>query len=250
MNNVETINYQDLQALLKQYSRFFAEVRKRILATLVVFAIATLVGFIFYEQIIKFLISILNLNDINLVFTSPFQFINLAIGCGIASGLTLSFPLIIAQLLYFLKPALKIKEFRIILRSLPFSIVLFVVGFVFGALVMKWQIDLFLAKSTSLGIGNVLDISSLLSTVLLVSVIMGISFQFPIVLLVLLRIGVLSRKALARSRKWVYLGVFFFSILLPVDSILADILISLPLILIFETTLLFDKLFEYKRRKN
>lgn len=252
MNDIQNIDYQQLQTLLKRYSRFIGEVRRRILTTLIVFAFACVLGFVFYEQIIIFLIEILNLKGINLVFTSPFQFINLAIGCGIATGLTLSFPLIIIQLLYFLKPALKVKEFRTILRALPFSIVLFATGFIFGALVMKWQIDLFLAKSVSLGIGNVLDITSLLNTVLMVSVIMGISFQFPIILLVLLRIGVLARKTLSQSRKWVYLGVFLFSILLPMDSILADLLLCLPLLLIFEATLLIDRLFELnsKRSKN
>ena len=124
---------------------------------------------------------------------------------------------------------------------LPFSIILFLIGFTFGIVVMKWQIEIFLARSISLGIGNILDISKLLSTVLLTSALMGIGFQFPIVLLLLIRIGVINRQQLSKKRKWVYLGSFIFTIFLPPDSILADIFLSLPLIFLFELTLILSR---------
>jgi sec-independent protein translocase protein TatC len=225
-----------------KYSQYFTEVKKRLLFIIYIFVIASIVGFLFYEQIIKFLIEALGLGGINLVFTSPFQFINLAISCGIASGLLFSFPLIILQVLFFLKPALRDKEYKMITRFIPFCIILFLSGFAFGALVMKWQVELFLSKSVSLGIGNVLDISNLLTTVLITSALMGVSFQFPIILLILMRIGIVKPQMLRKFRLWIYLGSFIFAILLPVDSIVADVLISLPLILLFEVTLLINRL--------
>lgn len=226
------------EALIAKYSPFLAEFRRRLISTFIVFAIASITGFTFYETIIKFLIELLSLKGINLVFTSPFQFINLSIACGLTTGVIVILPLFMAQLLSFLKPALKRKEFSMVTRSLPLSIMLFVIGFIFGAFIMKWQIEIFLDKSISLGIGNVLDISRLLTTVLLTSVFMGMSFEFPIVLFLLVRIGLISRQQLASWRLWVYLGAFLFAILLPADSILADILLALPLIVFFELTLL------------
>ena len=233
--------------LIRKYSPYLFEIRKRIFITLSVFAVASLSGFIFYERIIKFLIDILALRGINIVFTSPFQFINLAISCGIAAGLILVFPLIIYQILSFLRPALKDMEYKMVVRSLPFSIVLFLIGFSFGILVMKWQIQLFLTQSVSLGIGNVLDISRLISTVLLISAFMGIAFQFPIVLLLLMRIGIIKHDQISKQRPWVYLGSLILTILLPLDSILADILLALPLVTLFELTLVLNRIFE--RRK-
>ncbi len=230
-----------------KYSPYLFEIRKRILATLAVFAVATVVGFVFYERIIKFLIDILSLKGINLVFTSPFQFISLAISCGLACGLVFTFPLLIYQVLSFLRPALRVKEYKMVVGSLPYSITLFLIGFSFGVLVMKWQIQLFLTKSLSLGIGNILDISRLLSTVLLISVFMGLAFQFPIIILLLARIGVIKHSQLVKQRPWVYLGSALFTILLPLDSILADVLLALPLITLFEITLILNRIFE--RRK-
>lgn len=232
----------ELKALLDQYSPFFTELRKRVFFTFGAFVISTFVGFVFYEQIIKFLIDLLSLSGINIVFTSPFQFINLAIACGVATGLVIVFPLIVYQLLSFLRPALKEKEYKTIVGFLPFSAILFLIGFTFGGLIMKWQIQIFLERSVSLGIGNILDISRLLTTVLLTSALMGIGFQFPIALLLLLRIGVIKSHQLSKQRLWIYLGSFVFAILLPPDSILADILLSLPLIILFELTLVLDKI--------
>ena len=201
-----------------------------------------ILGFVFYEKIIKFLIEILNLKGINIVFTSPFQFVNLAISCGIATGLMFVFPLLIYQILSFLRPALKRKELKIIVRLLPFSLILFIVGFSFGVMVMKWQIQLFLSKSVSLGIGNVLDISHLIATVLMVAVFMGVAFEFPIILLLLTRIGLIKHNDLRKQRLWVYFGSLIFAILLPIDSILADILLTLPIIILFELTLLSNRI--------
>lgn len=223
------------------------EVKKRLFFTLSVFLIGMVGGFVFYEKIVKFLIGALSLNGINIVFTSPFQFINLAISCGVITGLVISFPLIISQILSFLKPALRPKEYKMILGFLPFAIALFILGFSFGAVIMKWQIEIFLGRSVTLGIGNILDISRLLSTVLITSALMGIGFQFPIVLLILMRTGILKHHQLSKQRPWVYLGSFMFALLLPPDSLIADFILTLPLVILFEFTLILNKIMERSR---
>lgn len=247
MENIKPLESSELAAIIDKYSPFFREARKRFFFTLSLFAIATLTGFVFYENIIRFLISALSLEGINIVFTSPFQFINLAVACGVVSGLVVVFPVLVVQVLHFLKPALREKEYKMLVKYLPFSIILFLVGFTFGALIMKWQIEIFLTQSVSLGIGNILDISGLLTTVFLTSAFMGIGFQFPIVLLLMLRIGIIKHRQLAKKRKWVYLGSFIFTLLLPPDSILADILLSLPLIILFEFTLILNRIHQKNR---
>jgi len=246
VENFKPSETSELSDLISKYSPYLFEIRKRILFTLAVFLAASIIGFVFYERIIRFLIELLSLKGVNVVFTSPFQFINLAISCAIATGLVFVFPLIVYQILSFLKPALRRKEFKMLIRFLPFSIALFICGFSFGVYVMKWQIQLFLEKSLALGIGNILDISRLISTVLLVAVFMGIAFQFPIIILLLTGIGIINRNQLSKQRPWVYLGSLFFTILLPLDSILADLFLALPLILLFELTLLLTRISERK----
>jgi sec-independent protein translocase protein TatC len=232
----------DLKLQFAKYSHFLNEFRHKLFITFCVFIVSTFLGFTTYEKIIKFLVEILSLSGINIVFTSPFQFINLAISCGVTIGIIVVIPLIIIQILFFLKPALKASEFKALIWFLPFSIILFAMGFLFGFLIMKWQIHIFLDRSVAIGIGNILDISRLLNVVLLTSCLMGLGFQFPVILLLLMRLGFLNHNDLARQRRWVYLGSFLFAILLPPDSILADILLSLPLAILFEFTLILNKI--------
>ena len=246
MEDTPLIESSELKSAIDKYSPFLAEAKKRLIFTLCVFAAATLAGFFFYEKIIRFLIDILSLEGINIVFTSPFQFISLAISCGIAFGLIVSFPLLVVQILSFVKPALRKIEYRMVIRLLPLSLLLFLTGLIFGFFIMKWQIKIFLDRSLALGIGNILDISRLLTTVLMTSVLMGIGFEFPILLNLLLRLGVVKHQQLAKIRPWIYLGSFVFAILLPADSILADILLSVPLIILFEITLILSKIQKVK----
>lgn len=247
MENIKSPETSELKALINKYSPFLTEIRKRIFFTLGFFVVAMLVGFVFYEKIIKFLVEILSLKGINIVFTSPFQFINLAISCGIATGLVLVFPLLIYHILSFLRPALRVKEYKMIVRFLPSSIFLFLTGFSFGVLIMKWQIQIFLNRSVSLDIGNILDISRLLSTVLMTSILMGIGFQFPIILFLLMRIGIIKHSQLSKHRLWVYLGSLIFAIFLPPDSILADFILASPLVILFEITLLLNRISEKRK---
>lgn len=246
MENTKSSETSELDLLINKFSPFLNEIRKRILFTVSVFAIGVVGGFIFYETIIKFLIDTLSLKGLNIVFTSPFQFINLAISCGVTTGLVLIFPILVYQILSFLKPALREKEYKMVVNFLPFSTILFLSGFFFGFLIMKWQIQIFLSRSVALGIGNILDISSLLTTVLFTSALMGIGFEFPIFLLLLMRFGIIKRHHLSRQRLWIYLGSFIFAILLPPDSVLADILLTLPLLILFELTLVLNRIFEGK----
>jgi sec-independent protein translocase protein TatC len=244
---IKPIESFDLETISNKFSPFLMEVKKRLFFTVSMFLIGLLGGFAFYEKIVKFLVNLLSLEGVNIVFTSPFQFINLAFSCGLVVGLIIAFPFIISQLLSFLKPALRPKEYKLVLGFLPFSIILFLIGFAFGAAIMKWQIEIFLARSVTLGIGNILDISKLLTIILLTSAFMGVGFQFPIVLLILMRMGVIKHHQLSKQRPWVYLGSFIFALLLPPDSILADIILTLPLVILFEFTLILNRILERSR---
>ena len=247
MDNIKPSETSQLSESIRKYSPYLFEIRKRLLITMSFFGVSSIVGFVFYERIIRFIIDLLSLNDVNIVFTSPFQFINLAINSGMATGLTLTFPLLIYQILSFLKPALKKFEYKMLVKFMPFCIILFLSGFSFGIYVMKWQIQLFLAKSVSLGIGNILDINHLLNMVLFISVLMGIAFQFPIIIIFLTRLGIVTRNQLSKKRRWVYLGSLIFVILLPLDSILADFLLVFPLVVLFELTLVLARLYEKRK---
>ncbi|TSC65944.1 MAG: sec-independent protein translocase protein TatC [Microgenomates group bacterium Gr01-1014_80] len=231
----------DIDNSVAKYLPFLSEIRKRLLFLLAVFFITGVLGFIYYEKIIKFSLSLFSLEGVNIVFTSPFQFVSLAFTSAFLLGTIIIFPLIVFQVISFLKPALNSKEYRSIVSLIPFSLILFTTGFGFGIIVMRYVVRLFYKKSVELQIGNFLDVSTLLSQILLTSVLMGLAFQFPIILTILVRLKIIKYRILEKQRLWAYLASLIFAILLPPTDLLSMFLLFLPLVLLFEFTLLLNR---------
>jgi len=240
---VKTNNETSIQENINRYFPLLTEVRKRLLFVLSIFILSGVIGFFYYEKIITFIIGLLDLNGVNIVFTSPFQFLNLAISSSLSVGLIITIPLLIYQLLIFLKPALKVKEYRSVMSLLPVSIILFVGGFVFGFMMMKYVVVIFYTKSIELNIGNMLDISKLLSQILVTSALMGLGFQFPIVMSLLMDFKIVSHKFFASQRPFAYVIAIIFAALMPPTDILSMTLLALPLVVLFELTLLLNRVF-------
>ena len=221
---------------------FLVEIRKRLFFTLAVFLIASILGFIFYEKTTNLILPLFSVKGLNIVFTSPFQFMSLAINSGFLIGLIAVLPLLFIQILAFLKPALNSKEYKTVLLLLPVSIFLFIMGFSFGVVIMKFVVALFYEKSINLNIGNILDVNRLLSSILMTATFMGLAFQFPIILTVLMRLKVIKYKSLVRQRLWAHMTALLFAVILPPTDLLSLILLFLPLAFLFEFTLLLNRI--------
>ena len=231
-----------LQDTINKYFPYLMEIRKRLLFIASLFVVAAIFGFVYYEKIITLILGFLSIEGVNVVFTSPFQFFTLAVNSGIFIGLVIVFPLILYQLMAFLKPALKSKEYKLIIALLPLSVILFVGGFAFGIAVMKYVVAIFYQKSLELQIGNLLDIELLLNKIILTGALMGIAFQFPIVLTVLMRLKIVKYKSIIKQRFVAWAIAIVFAALLPPTDILSLILLTLPLVILFELTLILNRL--------
>jgi len=231
----------DIESVVIKYSPFFSEIRKRLIFTLSIFIICAVVGFMYYENIVRFVLSIFDLKGLNIVFTSPYQFFSLAVDSALLVGFIAIFPIIIFQILSFLKPALRPSEYKAVLVLLPIAILLFISGFTFGVLIMKYVVVIFYQKSIELNIGNFLDVTKLLSQILTTAVLMGIAFEFPVILTILMRLRILKFRAVAKKRLLVYVLSLIFAVLLPPTDLLSLVLLFLPLALLFELTLLLNR---------
>ena len=228
---------------MRDYLPLLLEIRKRILIILSVFIAATVFGAIFYEKIVVIFLSLLSLKGATIIFTSPFEYMNLAFNSGFIIGIIVTLPLLVYQAAAFLKPAMTAHEFSIFKKTIPLSIILFLAGFCVGFVMMKYVGQLSYQTSLELGISSYLNISKLLSTVLLTSSLMGIAFQFPIVLTILIRLKIISYKFIAGKRPLAYIIVIVFASLMPPTDILSLVLLALPLVILYELVLFFSKKF-------
>jgi len=233
---------ENIQESFNKYFPYIMEVRKRLLFIAAIFVASGLFGFFYYEKIINIILSLLNFTGVNVAFTSPFQFFTLSINSGLLAGLIITFPLILWQVLTFIRPALTKKEYKIIVTLIPLTLVLFILGFFYGVAIMKYVIAIFYEKSVELNIGNLLDINLLLSKVIMTGVFMGLSFQFPIVLTMLMRLSVVKYKQFVKQRMLAYAVAVIFAAFLPPTDVLSLVFLTLPLVFLFELTLLLNKL--------
>ncbi|KKQ25058.1 MAG: Sec-independent protein translocase, TatC subunit [Candidatus Roizmanbacteria bacterium GW2011_GWC2_37_13] len=230
-----------LQTAITQYMPYLIEIRKRLFFVLAVFFIAAAVGFIYFEPFIKLILKFYNLKSANIVFTSPFQFINLAVNSGITFGLIIAFPLIIYQLVSFLKPALKSKEYISIITAIPISFILFIIGFSFGGWIMKFVVNILSQQSSQLRVQNLWDIEIFIKNIFMTSLWLAVIFQFPVVITPLIRLNVVKYQSLVSLRPMIYLALLIFTMSLPPTDILTDFLIFFPLAFLFEVTLLLNR---------
>ena len=226
-----------------KYYPYLLEIRKRFLFILSVFIIALIVGFFLYQNIVTFILRFFSLQGVNIVFTNPFQFFTLALYCGLIVGVIVIVPILVFQLLSFLKPALKPSEYNKIVSILPLALVLFAGGFIYGAAMMKFVLQIFYQSAISLQIGNMLDIENFLSNILITGLLMGIAFLFPIVMTILMLLNIVKREVFEKQRVYAYLIGIVFVILLPPPDLVSDIILFTPLVILFELTLILNRIF-------
>ena len=231
----------EVQESIKRYLPYLEELRKKFFIFIGVFLVTAVASGVFYQDIFRFLLSRFNLTGINMVMTNPNQIVELGIEMGIFVGLIISVPVLIYFLLGFLKPALSPTEFKLIISLLPGSFFLFLFGFGFGIWVMQFVVSMFASAAQSMNTQNLWDVGTFFNQIIFSGAAMGFLFQFPIILTALMRLHVISKKMLAKQRSYIYVIMLIIAALLPSTDIFSLILLTIPLLLLFEITLLLNK---------
>ena len=177
-----------------QYAPYLRELKSRLTPVGIVFCIALLVGFFLSDKITLGVLTFFSYRGVNIVMTSPFQFVGLSFINSLVLGIVCAMPLLIFQLIGFIKPALTKHEYHSLIGYLPWGGLLFISGFLFGFWVMRFVVAIYASVSNSYKIGNLWDLQRLYMSVLITSFLLGITFQFPIILSALVRFGFLKRS--------------------------------------------------------
>jgi len=218
------------------------ELKKRIIRTIFFFFIAFGVSYAFSKDIYIFLThplaEALGGEQRNMIYTSLTEAFFTYMKLAFFAAVFLSFPMIAAQVYFFLAPGLYKKERRFLIPFLVAAPVLFALGaaFVFYFIMpLAWKFFLgFESGGTANGLPIVLQakVSEYLSLVMHLMLGFGFSFQMPIVLIILARLGIVQVDWLKRNRRYaVVIIVIVAAILTPPDVIsqigLASILYGL-----------------------
>jgi sec-independent protein translocase protein TatC len=156
-------------------------------------------------------------------------------------ALLLAMPVVLYQLWAFVAPGLYKREKRLALPLLVSAVVLFYAGCAFAYYVVLPAMFAFLTASAPEGVAMMTDISRYLDFVLVMFLAAGIGFEVPVAVLILALLGWVTPAQLAHARGYVVVGIFVVAaVITPPDGI-SQILLALPMVLLYEVGLVFAR---------
>lgn len=231
-----------LDTQIAKYLPYLQELQRKLYTILFVSVIVGTIAGWNYQHILKWTMHFFRLEGITIVMTSPYQFINLAVNTGFVAGVSVGLPLLGFYLIRFVKPALKPHEYRLLTHLFPLSIFLFIVGFLFGAWIIQFVVKIYANTTLELAVQNYWDIGSFFSHIITTGISLALVFEFPIILLALLQLGVIKVSAIKAQRRYIYAAILLLAAILPPTDIFSLIALTVPPLLLFEGTLVLSQL--------
>lgn len=219
-----------------------SELRKRIIAVAIFFIITLIIGMLFTRRLVLLFLNSNLPGNVNLVTLNPYENISLFIHFAFFVAIGLTFPFVIYQALMYIKPSLTKNERKIVI-IIPFiALVLFSLGAGLGFLITKQIIVPFLSKlALSIGIVNNWSINQFMMFVVYLSLAMGLIFQLPLIISLLVKFNILRPGQLKKVRKHTIIGLLVLAALITPPDLFSLIIMVIPLILLFELTIFIAK---------
>jgi len=221
---------------------YVAELRKRIIAVAIFFILALVIGMVFSRELVLLFLNSNLPSNVNLVTLNPYENISLFIHFVFFVAIALTIPFVIYQALMYIKPSLTRNERRIVLIVPFIALILFSMGAGLGFIITKYIIVPFLSKLTlSIGVVNNWSINQFMMFVVYLSLAMGLIFQMPLLISILVKFNIIKPGQLKKVRKQVIIGLLVLAAIITPPDLFSLIIMVIPLILLFELTIFIAK---------
>lgn len=228
------------------------ELRKRLVISAIAVAVGAVIAYSAYGPILNFflhpLCSVNGTNGCRLYVTGPADGFALRVKVSGYAGLFIASPVVLSQLWKFIAPGLHKNEKR---YAIPFVLVSFLL-FAFGALV-AYEVFPFVLKflqgAAGAHIRDIYSPQSYLNFILILMVAFGIAFEFPVVLVSLELMGVVSPQKLAKNRRWAIVLIFAAgAVLIPSSDPYSLFALAIPLVVFYEASILLGRIATRKKK--
>jgi len=182
----------------------------------------------------------------SLIFTSVAEAFFTYMKVAFISGLILASPFVLYQIWAFVAPGLYRHEKKYVVPFVLAGSFFFAIGILFAYYVALPVGFKFLLGFATDFIKPLPSMKEYLSFSIKFLLAFGLVFEFPVVLVLLARIGVVDAKALARQRKYAILLIFIFAAIITPPDIISQVIVALPMIGLYELSILLSKLFGKK----
>ena len=219
----------------------FSELRLRIIKTIIFFTVSFLVLYPFSNYLFEILLHVvggkLNLELIAIEIASPF-IAPLRLVLFLAFVLTM--PFLVFQVLSFMSPGLYENERKFVYTRSIIGTALSLIGILFSLFIVLPNVINFFQNIGPNSLIISTDISKFLSFFMLVTISFGIAFQVPLLVNALIFFNIIKKEKIKSYRGIVLIIIFFIGMVLTPPDVISQILLAVPMYLLFEIGLLFS----------
>ena len=216
------------------------ELRKRIIIIALAIVVASSISYIYIDEITEMLIK--PAKGMNFVYLTPPELFLTYIKIAFSMGIITAMPIILYQIWVFVKPGLKKKERSYIFLSFIMAFGFFVLGTVFSYLVIIPLTIEFFTKMARTDILPVFSIKSYISFCSSIILSFGLTFQMPLLIILLTQLNLVTPMMLKKARKYLVLVIFIVAAVLTPPDIISQVLMAVPLWLLLELSIALSSL--------
>ncbi|ATP40633.1 twin-arginine translocase subunit TatC [Solibacillus sp. R5-41] len=220
------------------------ELRKRIIITLVIFLLTLVLTLIYVQDIYHIIVQEL---PFKLALLGPSDIILVYLMIASVVAITATIPVAAHQVWLYVRPALTQKERRITIAYIPALFILFILGISFGYFILLPLVLNFLMSLSNDMFTTFFTTEKYFRFLLHITLPFGFLFELPVVIMFLTSLGIINPYRLQKIRKYAYFILVIVSILITPPDFLSDILVIIPLLLLYESSISLSKIV-YKRQ--
>ena len=217
------------------------ELRRRIIVMFLALAVAVCIGYIFSWDILDFLKNPAAKAQIplNLYYQTVLEPFMVRFRIAMYAALVLALPVILYEIIAYIAPALRKREKRFMYTALLFIIIFFLGGVAFCYIYilpvgLKWLVGQAGGRITP-----VLMAGQYVGLVALLMVAVGLSFETPLVVWLVVRLGIITPQKLHKNWRWAIIAVLVFAAVITPDwNPITMILVAVPMFFLYEGSIL------------
>ena len=215
-----------------------AELRNRILWSFLAIALGSSVGFVAGDPLVALLRAPLPA-DVPLILLDITAAFSIRVQVALVVGVILAMPVILWHVWRFIAPGLTASERRAVLPWIPAALAFFILGVGIAYVILPFAVT-FLLGLVLAGVNPTIELRSYFDFVTTLFLAFGVLMEFPILLVGLSRVGIVTSERLSRSRRLVILIIAIFAaVATPGGDLVSPAVLGVTLYILFEGTIVF-----------
>ncbi len=214
------------------------ELRSRFLQCLLGFVLGSCIFYSFIDAVLDFILKPVG----TVIFTSPSDAFVARMTLTLIGGFFLSLPLIIYHIWKFIALGLREKEIRYVVIYGPLSLFCFILGAVFSYFVLLPTSLKFLLGFATKNVLPMITVEKYISFVGTMVVAGGVTFELPLIIAFLARIGIATPEFLRQKRRYAIVIIFIVSAIITPPDAASQLIMAVPLLVLYEAGIIMAKM--------